>query len=98
MLSFGHAAVMVLGGVLALLIAHFFGKSARTDAFFAAYGVYAIALVFGQTFRLTAMPRLVSDPDGSATDRLLAAVLLMALVAGIPMVLLSEPLGELLVE
>ena len=45
-LSFGHAAVMVLGGVLALLIAHFFGKSAETDAFFAAYGVYAIALVF----------------------------------------------------
>jgi peptidoglycan biosynthesis protein MviN/MurJ (putative lipid II flippase) len=97
-LSFGHAAVMVLGGVLALLIAHFFGKSARTDAFFAAYGVYAIALVFGQTFRLTALPTLVSDRDGSATDRLLAAVCLMSLTAAVPMVLLAGPVGDLLVE
>ena len=97
-LSFGHAAVMVLGGVLALLIAHFFGKSARTDAFFAAYGVYAIALVFGQTFRLTALPTLVADPDGSATDRLLAAVCLMSLTAAIPMVALADPVGDLLVE
>jgi peptidoglycan biosynthesis protein MviN/MurJ (putative lipid II flippase) len=97
-LSFGHAAVMVLGGVLALLIAHFFGKSARTDAFFAAYGVYAIALVFGQTFRLTAIPRLVDDTDGTATDRLLAAVLLMSLAAGVPMLLLADPIGEVLIE
>jgi peptidoglycan biosynthesis protein MviN/MurJ (putative lipid II flippase) len=97
-LSFGHAAVMVLGGVLALLIAHFFGKSAKTDAFFAAYGVYAIALVFGQTFRLTALPTLVSDSDGSAADRLLAAVFLMGLAAAIPMVLLADPVGDLLVE
>jgi peptidoglycan biosynthesis protein MviN/MurJ (putative lipid II flippase) len=97
-LSFGHAAVMVLGGVLALLIAHFFGKSARTDAFFAAYGVYAIALVFGQTFRLTALPALVSDRDGSATDRLLAAVCLMSVAAAVPMVLLAGPVGDLLVD
>lgn len=89
---------MVLGGVLALLIAHFFGKSARTDAFFAAYGVYAIALVFGQTFRLTAIPMLVNDSDGTATDRLLAAVVLMSLAAGVPMLLLADPIGEVLIE
>jgi peptidoglycan biosynthesis protein MviN/MurJ (putative lipid II flippase) len=96
-LSFGHGVVMVLGGVLALLIAHFFGKSARTDAFFAAYGVYAIALVFGQTFRLTAIPMLVNDSDGTATDRLLAAVLLMSLAASVPMLLLADPIGKVLI-
>ena len=97
-LSFGHAAAMVLGGVLALLIAHFFGRSARTDAFFAAYGVYTVALVLAQTFRLTALPRLIGDPDGRVADSLLGAVALLALVAAVPMVLLAEPLGKLLVE
>jgi O-antigen/teichoic acid export membrane protein len=97
-LSFGNAAAMVLGGVLALLIAHFFGKSSRTDAFFAAYGVYTVALVLAQTFRLTAIPQLVGDRDGRIADSLLGAITLLALLAAVPMVLLAGPLGDLLVE
>ena len=97
-LSFGHAAAMVLGGVLALLIAQFFGRSARTDAFFAAYGVYTVALVLAQTFRLTALPRLVGDRDGAVADSLLGAIALLAVLAAVPMILLAEPLGKVLVE
>jgi len=89
---------MVLGGVLALLIAHVFGKSTRTDAFFAAYGVYSVALVLGQTFRLAALPRLVADADGRSATRLLASVGLLALIAAVPMVALADPIGTLLVE
>ena len=89
---------MVLGGVLALLIAQFFGRSARTDAFFAAYGVYTVALVLAQTFRLTALPRLMDDRDGRVADSLLGAIALLALLAAVPMVLLAEPFGKLLVE
>jgi peptidoglycan biosynthesis protein MviN/MurJ (putative lipid II flippase) len=97
-LSLGHAAVMALGGVLALLIAHFFGRSARTDAFFAAYGLYSVALVFSQAFRLTALPRLVEDRDDEVSNRLLAGVGVVIVLAAVPMVLLAEPFGELLAD
>jgi peptidoglycan biosynthesis protein MviN/MurJ (putative lipid II flippase) len=40
----------------------------------------------------------VSDRDGSATDRLLAAVCLMSVAAAVPMVLLAGPVGDLLVD
>ena len=97
-LSLGHAAVMALGGVLALLIAHFFGRSARTDAFFAAYGLYSVALVFSQAFRLTALPRLVEDRDDEVSNRLLAGVGVVIVLAAVPMVLLAGPFGELLAD
>ncbi|MBX5468833.1 MAG: hypothetical protein IRZ21_02940 [Thermoleophilaceae bacterium] len=95
--SLGQATTMVTGGVLALLIAHILGKSAKSDAFFAAYGVAAVAIGFGQTFRFTALPRLADDPDGGATERLLAAVCVIALAAAVPMVVLAGPVGSLLV-
>lgn len=95
--SFGQAAVMVFGGLLALLVAREFGKTAVTDAFFAAYGLYAVAVVFGQSMRLTAIPRLVADANEYTTDRMLAAVLLMSSVAIVPMVVFAEPIGRLLV-
>ena len=97
-LSFGQATVMALGGVLALLIAHFFGRSVRTDAFFAAYGLYSVALVFSQAFRLTALPRLVDDPDDEISNRLLAGVGVLILVAAVPMLVLAGPFGEILAD
>jgi peptidoglycan biosynthesis protein MviN/MurJ (putative lipid II flippase) len=97
-ISFGYAGATVLGGVLALLIAHFFGKTARTDAFFAAYGVYWVALVFAQTIRLAAVPQLLSGKRDDAADQLLASVITLGLVALIPMVLLAGVIGPLLIE
>ena len=88
---------MVLGGVLALLIAQAFGKNAKTDAFFAAYGFYSVGLVFGQTFRLTAVSRLVRARNPATITRLLGAVAVMSIIAAVPMVALANPLGRLLV-
>jgi hypothetical protein len=87
---------MVLGGVLALLVAQIFGKNAKTDAFFAAYGVYAVGLTFGQTFRLTAISRLLHSEEPDPVSRLVGAVAMMALAVAIPMVLLAGPLGSVL--
>lgn len=88
---------MVLGGVLAVLVAQIFGKNAKTDAFFAAYGVYAVGLTFAQTFRLTAVSRLVRAPGHVTTTRLLGAVVVISVVIALPMVVLAGPLGRLLV-
>ena len=88
---------MVFGGVLALMVAQAFGKNAKTDAFFAAYGVYAVGLTFAQTFRLTAVSRLVRARGPETITRLLGAVAIMTLVAAVPMVALADPLGRLLV-
>ena len=89
---------MLFGGILGVLIARRFGKNEDTDAFFAAYGVYSVALTFGGTFRLTAVPRLVGDDDGRRSARMLSAVSLMALALAIPMVLLADPFSALIVE
>jgi O-antigen/teichoic acid export membrane protein len=95
--ALGQGSIMVFGGVLALLIAQVFGKSTETDAFFAAYGVYAVGLTFIQSFRLTAVPRLVAGGD-EAIVRMLGAVAIMTLALAVPMVLLATPLGGIVVE
>lgn len=89
---------MAFGALLAVLIAQLFGKTSDTDAFFAAYGVYAVGLSIGGTFRLTAVPQLVHDEDGRSSTRMLGAVALMCAALLVPMVALAEPLGALLVE
>ena len=98
LIAAGQGTLMLLGGVLALLVAQLFGKDARTDAFFAAYGVYAVGLMFSQTFRLTAVARLVGAGGSEAITRLLGAVALITLAAAVPMVVLAGPLGTVLVD
>lgn len=95
-ISLGQAALMLMGGVLALLITQFFGKGAGTDAFFTAYGFYVIAVAFAQTLRLTALPRLMADVIGDEESRLLAATAAMALLAAVPMLAFAGPLGGLI--
>ncbi len=95
-ISLGQSALMVAGGVLALLITQFFGMGAGTDAFFTAYGFYVIAVAFAQTLRLTALPRLATDVARDQEGRLLAAVLGMSALAALPMLALAGPLGDLI--
>jgi len=97
LVALGQGAIMLLGGVLALLVAQLFGKNAETDAFFAAYGCYAVGLTFAQTFRLTAVSRLVHSESDETITRLVAAVALIATGLGLPMVALAHPVGHLLV-
>ena len=93
----GQAALMGFGALLALVIAQSFGKTARTDAFFAAYGLYSVGQVFGGTFRLTAVSPLVKAPGSVVATRLLGAVLLLSCAVAVPMVLLAVPVGKVLV-
>jgi ABC-type multidrug transport system fused ATPase/permease subunit len=97
LIAIGQGALMVLGGVLALLVAQVFGKNSKTDAFFAAYGLYAVGLTFGQTFRLTAVSRVLHSHERDPVSRLVGAVAVMALAVAIPMVALAGPLGGILV-
>ena len=98
LVAVGQGALMVLGGVLALLVAQRFGKNTETDAFFAAYGIYAVGLTFAGTFRLTGVARLVQSNRSEPVTLLLGAVALIALLVGIPMLALADPLGRLLIE
>lgn len=93
----GQAALMGFGAVLALVIAQSFGKTSRTDAFFAAYSVYTAGLVFSGTFRLTAVVPLVRATGPEVATRLLGAGTLLTVAVVVPMVVLATPVGHLLV-
>jgi hypothetical protein len=97
LIAVGQGALMAFGGLLALLVAQSFGKSTETDAFFAAYGLYSVGLVFAQTFRLTAVSRVVHEYGRQTDTTLLGAVALMTLLAAVPMVILAGPVADALV-
>jgi len=97
LVAVGQGAVMVFGGVLALLVAQLFGKSEQTDAFLAAYGFYSLGITFTQSFRLTAVSSLVQSDVVTIVMRLIGASALIALVLGIPMVVFADQVGGLLV-
>jgi O-antigen/teichoic acid export membrane protein len=98
LVALGQGAVMLFGGLLALLIAQLFGKTVETDAFFAAYGLYSLGITFTQSFRLTAVSQLVSGDGSETVTRMIGAAAVLALALAVPMVALAEPLGGLLIE
>jgi hypothetical protein len=88
---------MGLGAVLALVVLFVFGKTAKTDGLFTAYGVYGILLMLSQSLRTTIVARLVEAPSlWRAFDGYMGAVLVLALVAAGPLIVLSDPLAHLL--
>jgi peptidoglycan biosynthesis protein MviN/MurJ (putative lipid II flippase) len=90
-------ATMALGAVLAVLIVLQFGKTPRTDGLLAAYGVYGLLLTLAQSARASVAARLVEGSSVFANlDRFLAGALVMALAAAVPLVLLGQPVAELL--
>lgn len=96
--SLGHGMLMVLGAVLALLVAQRFGKTGETDAFFAAYAFYGVGITLVPAFRLTAIAPLVADRTNAAGTRMLGAVAVITLVMAIPMVVFAGTVGTALVE
>lgn len=98
LVALGQGAVMLFGGLLALLIAQLFGKNVETDAFFAAYGLYSLGLTFTQTFRLTAVSSLVTEGGSEAVTRMLGAVAVLALALAVPMVVFADALGGVLID
>jgi peptidoglycan biosynthesis protein MviN/MurJ (putative lipid II flippase) len=88
---------MGLGAVLALVVLFAFGKTAKTDGLFTAYGVYGILLMLSQSLRTTIVARLVEAPSlWRAFDRYVGAVLVITLIAAVPLLVLGDPLAHLL--
>jgi peptidoglycan biosynthesis protein MviN/MurJ (putative lipid II flippase) len=90
-------ASMGIGGVLAILILHEFGKSGRTDGLFAAYGVYNLVVVLAQTFRTTVVPRLGTGEELFRNfDRFGGGTLALFLLSGVLLVVAGGPVSDAL--
>jgi hypothetical protein len=96
----GLAVQQVLAAVVGIVIAHEFGRTAVTDGFFAAYGVFVVLALAATASRSVLLPpfararlarRLGSET--AAFSVALAAVLVPLFVV---VLLLRDPLGELL--
>jgi peptidoglycan biosynthesis protein MviN/MurJ (putative lipid II flippase) len=89
---------MATGTVVAILVVAEFGKGARSDGLFAAYGVYSVLVMLAQSVRLTMVARLIEGAGlWSNLDRFVAAMLLAAGAGAVVLVGLGEPVAELLV-
>jgi peptidoglycan biosynthesis protein MviN/MurJ (putative lipid II flippase) len=90
-------ATMAIGGLLSLVIVLKFGKNARTDGLFAAYGVYGVLTLVAQSLRITVVARLLEGPSlAAALDRLLGGGLALFVLSGVPLVALGGPVADLL--
>ena len=88
---------MLLGGVVAIVVVLKYGAEARTDGFFAAYGVYSIAVIIAQSARTTIVARLIEGESlFDRLNRFLAVGLLIALAFGIPAAALGGELAGVL--
>src|ERR1041384_8201306 len=82
------------------LLAQKFGRTAETDGFLAAYGVYIVLVLAAQAFRLVVVPDLTrAAADGRLGGESLAyarAFLALAVPASILVAIFSGPLGDLI--
>src|SRR5919201_4042654 len=92
-----QAVSMVAGGVLAVVVAAYFGSTPQTDGFFVAYGVYSLLVLVAQSMRTSIPARLLeSETVFAAFDRFLAGAALIFLAGGVAMVVLGAPVAALL--
>ena len=82
------------------LLAQKFGRSAETDGFLAAYGVYLVLVLAAQAFRMVVVPDLTrAAADGRLAGESLAyarAFLALAVPVSILVAVFSGPLGDLI--
>ena len=90
---------LVAAGAGALL-AQKFGRSAETDGFLAAYGVYLVLILAAQSLRLVVVPDLTrAAADGRLGGEVRAyalAFLALAVPASVLVAVFSRPLGDLI--
>src|SRR3954468_2533536 len=81
------------------LLAQKFGRSAQTDGFLAAYGVYLVLVLAAQAFRLVVIPDLTrargDDRLGEEAGAYGLAFLTLAVPASVLVALFARPLGDL---
>lgn len=80
------------------VLAQKFGRTAETDGFLAAYGVYLVLVLAAQSFRLVVVPdltRAAADGNlGPETRAYLAAFALLAAVVSVAAGLLRHPIAD----
>src|SRR2546430_2679869 len=82
------------------LLAQKFGRTAETDGFLAAYGVYLLLVLAAQAFRMVVVPdltRAAAEGRLGAESRAYAlSFLALAVPVSVVVALLSHPLGDLI--
>src|ERR1700726_614781 len=82
------------------LLAQKFGRSAETDGFLAAYGVYLVLILAAQAFRMVVVPdltRAAADGRLGGESRSFAlAFLALAVPVTVLVAVFSAPLGDLI--
>ena len=80
------------------LLAHKFGRSAETDGFLAAYGVYLVLVLAAQAFRMVLVPDLTRAAAegrlGGETRAYAIAFLTLAVPVSVLVAVFSHPLGD----
>src|SRR6266852_3178230 len=82
------------------LLAHKFGRSAETDGFLAAYGVYLVLVLAAQAFRMVVVPDLTRAAAegrlGGESRAFALAFLALAVPVCVLVAVFSQPLGDLI--
>jgi hypothetical protein len=82
------------------LLAHKFGRNAKTDGFLGAYGVYLVLVLAAQAFRMVVVPdltRAAADGRlGGETRAYALAFLALAVPVCVLVAVFSQPLGDLI--
>src|SRR2546422_10136286 len=82
------------------LLAQKFGRSAETDGFLAAYGVYLVLVLAAQAFRMVVVPDLTRAAAegrlGGESRAYAVAFLALAVPVSVLVAALSGPLGDLI--
>ena len=89
-----------LAAVVGVIIAREFGRSAETDGFFAAYGVFAVAVLAAQAIRITVLPPLTrARAGGRLTGETASYALSLACLAApilVASIVAAGPIARLL--
>jgi hypothetical protein len=82
------------------LLAHKFGRTAETDGFLSAYGVYLVLVLAAQAFRMVVVPDLTRAAAegrlGGESRAYAIAFLALAVPASVLVAVFSGPLGDLI--
>jgi O-antigen/teichoic acid export membrane protein len=98
--GFAQVVLALAAAGAGALLAQKFGRSAETDGFLGAYGVYLVLVLAAQAFRLVVVPELTrAAADGRLAGESRSnamAFLTLAVPASILVAVFSRPLGDLI--